>query len=228
VKKLALYGAGAFGREVLPMAQKQIALARQKTLKEKDVVFVSDIADTIGTEIKGTPVISYADLCRMGADDYEIVIALADTKIRRESVQKCEADGFSFGSIFSDCRRFHDDVLMGKGSIACDYTVITDNVRIGAHFQCNVSAYVAHDCQIGDFVTISPHVFCGGHVIIEDGAFIGAGACIKSGTADKQLRIGQGAIVGMGAVVTKNVPPFTTVVGNPAKPHEKVKLRNRS
>jgi acetyltransferase-like isoleucine patch superfamily enzyme len=47
---------------------------------------------------------------------------------------------------------------------------------------------------------------------IHDGAWIGFNAIILKG-----VTIGQGAIVGAGAVVTKDVPPWTIVGGNPAK-----------
>ncbi|MNJ56020.1 putative acetyltransferase EpsM [compost metagenome] len=77
---------------------------------------------------------------------------------------------------------------------------------------------MAHDCQIGDFVTFAPGVKCNGGVIIEDYAYIGAGVIIKQGTPNRPVVIGRNSIVGMGAVVTKSVPPNTTVFGNPAKP----------
>jgi acetyltransferase-like isoleucine patch superfamily enzyme len=49
-------------------------------------------------------------------------------------------------------------------------------------------------------------------VVVEDGVWIGIGAIILKG-----VRIGSGARVGAGAVVTRDVPPDATVVGNPAR-----------
>ena len=118
---------------------------------------------------------------------------------------------------------------IGEGAILCPFTTITSNVTIGRYFHLNPYSYVAHDCRIGDFVTFAPAAHCNGRVVIEDYAYIGSAAVIKQGTPDKPMVIGKGAIVGMGAVVTKSVPPFATVVGNPAAPiapREKRPARN--
>jgi carbonic anhydrase/acetyltransferase-like protein (isoleucine patch superfamily) len=47
---------------------------------------------------------------------------------------------------------------------------------------------------------------------IERGSLIGIGATILDG-----VRVGTGSIIGAGAVVTKDVPPFSLVVGIPGK-----------
>ena len=49
--------------------------------------------------------------------------------------------------------------------------------------------------------------------VIERGASIGSNATILCG-----ITIGEGATVGAGSVVTRDVPPNTTVAGNPARP----------
>jgi len=49
-------------------------------------------------------------------------------------------------------------------------------------------------------------------IILEDDCWIGAGVIILPG-----ITIGKGSIVGAGSIVTKDVPPFTVVAGNPAK-----------
>ena len=45
--------------------------------------------------------------------------------------------------------------------------------------------HIAHDCQVGDFVTFAPAVKCNGNVIIENNVYIGTGAIIKQGKKDK-------------------------------------------
>ncbi|MCK9304073.1 MAG: acyltransferase [Bacteroidales bacterium] len=49
-------------------------------------------------------------------------------------------------------------------------------------------------------------------VVIEDDVFIGARAIVLKG-----VTIGKGSVVGAGAVVAKSIPPYSIVVGNPAK-----------
>lgn len=49
-------------------------------------------------------------------------------------------------------------------------------------------------------------------IVIEDDVFIGARAIVLKG-----VTIGKGSVVGAGAVVAKDVPPYSVVVGNPAK-----------
>jgi len=56
------------------------------------------------------------------------------------------------------------------------------------------------------------HPSCKGDIIIENDVWIGATATIMSG-----VKISNGAVVGAGSVVTKDVPPYAIVAGNPAK-----------
>jgi acetyltransferase-like isoleucine patch superfamily enzyme len=55
-------------------------------------------------------------------------------------------------------------------------------------------------------------------ITIEDGAWIGTGAIILDG-----VKVGRNGIVGAGAVVSKDVPAWTVVLGNPARVVQKRK-----
>jgi len=56
------------------------------------------------------------------------------------------------------------------------------------------------------------HPTCKGDIIIENDVWIGAKSTIMSG-----VKISNGAVVGAGSTVTKDVPPYAIVAGNPAK-----------
>ncbi|MBN2013933.1 MAG: acyltransferase [Candidatus Altiarchaeota archaeon] len=118
------------------------------------------------------------------------------------------------------------------------YIKIGDGVLLGE--DCILAARVGGEIVIGDnsliggrvkFYTIN-HKFddpCKliknqgvvyGPILIGSDVWIGADSIILGG-----VRIGDGAVVGAGSVVTKDVPPYTVVAGNPAK---KIKSRDRS
>lgn len=208
-----VYGASGFGREVMPVVRDQLSV---RGISKDRIVFVDDNPSHL--KLNGHDVLTFDQFLKYDTESRYISFAIANGSIREKLAVRCGAEGvFLFDVIASNVVRM-DDAVIDSGAILAPFVTITSNVRIGRNFHANIYSYVAHDCVIGDFVTFAPAVRCNGNVVIEDHAYIGTGAILKQGRPDKPLVIGRGAIVGMGAVVTKDVPPGVTVVGNPARP----------
>lgn len=167
--------------------------------------------------VNGHKVLSYTEFRSLECAEARVVIAIANGQTRQALASRLFADGVKPWTIIADNAVIMDAVDLGAGSAVSPFVTCGANVRIGRHFHANLYSYVEHDCVIGDYVTFAPGVKCNGNIVIEDHAYIGAGAVIKQGQPGKPLVIGQGAVVGMGAVVTKDVPAGVTVVGNPAR-----------
>jgi len=133
---------------------------------------------------------------------------------------------------------------IGDGTKIWQFVVILAGAKIGD--DCNICAHVLieNDVVIGDRVTvksgvqiwdgveIQDDVFLGPNVtfsndlfprskqqpekferaLVEKGASIGANATILPG-----IKVAKYAMVGAGSVVTKDIPPYAIVVGNPAR-----------
>jgi len=186
--------------------------------RQGEVVFVSDSPAEIGRVVNGVPVISFDDLAER---KWPTCIAVADAAIRRKLAGKCRAADIPEAEVWAPTSLRGDETRVGGGAIFSDFAMTTGNVVIGRHFHANVYSYVAHDCVIGDFVTLAPRVCINGNTIIEDDVYIGTGAVLKQGTPEKPLRISRGVVIGMGAVVTAPPPGGAVVVGNPARPMER-------
>ncbi|ATE62286.1 NeuD/PglB/VioB family sugar acetyltransferase [Thauera sinica] len=213
----AVYGASGCGRGIMPLARNQL---RKIGVEADRLVFIDDGAGP--DRVNGHRVVTYADFFALPACERHVVLAIADGAVRERLAARCTADGIRPWTVAAENVVVMDDVHVGEGAALSPFVTLTSNIRIGRYFHANLYSYVEHDCVIGEFVTFAPGVKCNGNIVIEDHAYIGAGAVIKQGRPGQPLVIGRGAVVGMGAVVTRNVPAGATVVGNPARVREKI------
>lgn len=126
--------------------------------------------------------------------------------------------------------------LFGHGGkiVMGDYCYLGDNSRIWSAKNIRIGnrVLISHNCNIFDNDThpLEPEarhrqyvdIITTGHpkeidlkeeeVIIEDDVLIGANATVLKG-----VTLGKASIVGTGSVVTRDVPPYTVVAGNPAR-----------
>lgn len=203
-----LIGAGGFAREVMPVAA---SIMKNKA----ELAFVE--TDPAREKVNGYDLISENAFVAAPHASKAFNIAIADSRVREKFARKYSSLGYAPVSLVAVSVTIFDEIEIGEGAILCANTVLTSNTQIGKFFHANLNSYVAHDCIIGDYVTFAPNVACNGNVHIGDHAYVGTGAILKQGSKDAPRCIGEGAIVGMGAVVTKDVAPYTTVVGNPAR-----------
>ena len=134
---------------------------------------------------------------------------------------------------------------IGEGTRVWQYVVILPGAVIGR--DCNICSHclIENKVVVGDRVTVKCGVQLWDGVTLEDDVFIGPNATFTNDREPRSrnaaavflptrvgkgatiganatilpgITIGEGSMVGAGAVVTKDVPPRTLVVGNPARP----------
>lgn len=86
--------------------------------------------------------------------------------------------------------------------------------RIGSDGLFMAYIHVAHDCQIGDKVIFSNNASLAGHVHVGDQVILSGFTLVH-----QFCSIGAHAFTGMGSAISKDVPPYLMVAGNPAEPH---------
>lgn len=116
-----------------------------------------------------------------------------------------------------------EDCMIGQGCYVGGRAVMGNGVRIQNHVDIFDGVLLEDNVFVGPHATFTNVKYPRANVwtppekyartLVEKGARIGANATILPG-----LRIGRDAVVGAGAVVTKNVPAYAVVVGNPAIP----------
>ncbi len=213
MKKIAIFGAGGFGREV-HMLINQI----NKLTEEWEFIgYFDDNKSYNGRIINGFKVLGGADVLNSYKEEIYIVFAIGDPRVKKSVVEKVVNKFVKYPTLVHPSVLLGDSqfIEIGEGTIICANVVVTVNVKIGKHVILNLACTVGHDTIIGDYCSFMPSINISGEVRIENCVYIGTGAKIIN-----RLKIGDNAIVGAGAVVVKDLPSFCTAVGVPAKPIE--------
>lgn len=126
-------------------------------------------------------------------------------------------------------------ITLGKKSVIEDYTIINNgmgDIFIGDYTHVTSRVKLVGPVTLGNYVTIGSGAQITGlthnyldvtrpiakqgvtpnRTVVEDDVWIGDNSCINQG-----ITIGTHSIIASGSVVTKNVPPYSVVGGNPAR-----------
>ena len=165
----------------------------------------------------------------IAADPELVKDRLNARRLTRIYNQTLETDGASRTQLLKELFGSTGENIYIEPTFRCDYGY---NIHVGENFYANFDCVFLDVCEIriGDNCLIAPgvHIYTAGHplepnqrisgaefgkpVSIGENVWIGGKAIINPG-----IKIGDNVIVASGAVVTKDVPDYVLVGGNPAK-----------
>lgn len=215
-EKIAIYGAGGFGREVAWLAQSVACKDKQVEV----ACFIDDndkICDTIMNDIR---VVSL----KRAKEEYNellVISGIGIPKIREVTMQKATLSGFRFTTLVHSRVEMSKWINIGEGTVICAGSILTTNIQLGKHVQINLDCTIGHDVVMDDYATLAPGVHISGFVRLGKRVYVGTGAVIINGSKDFPIVIGDDASIGAGTCVTKSIPSGETWAGVPARPIRK-------
>lgn len=135
-------------------------------------------------------------------------------------------------------------IAIGEGTTIWQFSIVLKGAQIGCNCNINCHTFIENDVVLGNNITVKSGVYLWDGIIAEDNVFIGPNVTFTNVKYPRSKKypesfqktllkkscsiganstilggivIGQYAIVGAGSVVTKDIPDFALVVGNPAR-----------
>lgn len=205
--KIAIIGAGGFGREVK-------WLIDSINLQKKQWDFIGYYDDDLGERknIEQKLVLGSIGELNNVDESLAVVIAIGNPKIKKKIVEQINNSNLYFPSLVHPNCLIGNNVTIGQGAVICANNILTCDIIIEDFVTLNLACTVGHDAIIKSYCSIMPTVNVSGEVFMEECVYVGTGAKIIN-----QINIGFHSTIGSGAVVIKDVPRNSISVGVPAK-----------
>ena len=208
MKKIAIIGAGGFGREVVCLIN-----AINEKSKEWDFIgFFDDVKD-IGYENEYGKVLGRIKDLNSYPESLAVVVAIAKPSAIEVIVKSVTSPNIYFPNLIAPDIILLDkkNISLGQGNIISFGGIISCNVHIGNFNILNFSVSIGHDTHMGNYNTVMPNARISGNIKIGDRNFLGV-----SSTILEKFTIGSDTIIGAGSLVLRNTKDGHTYFGNPA------------
>jgi sugar O-acyltransferase (sialic acid O-acetyltransferase NeuD family) len=192
--KIVLYGASGHAKVILD-------ILRLSKFNQTDIALYDD-------NLKEDSFCGYP-LIKNKPTNPQWIIAVGNNSTRKEIA---DHNKFRYYNALHPNAVIADGVTILPGTTVMAGSVINAGASIGSHVIINTASSVDHDCILENFVHISPNATLCGNVFVGEGTHIGAGATLIPG-----VKIGKWCTIGAGTVIIRDVPDYSTIVGNPGK-----------
>lgn len=207
-KKLVIFGAGGFGREVQWLIDR---INVQESVW--DILGFIDDGKSVGMTSDGCKIIGGLEYLLQVQETMAVVCAVGNAQIRKKIIEKCKTNPYLyFPNMVDPSVIMSDKVQMGEGNIICAGTVLTVDIHINDFVIINLNTTIGHDAIIQSYVTIYPNVNVSGMVRVDENCELGTGTQIIQG-----VHINSQIILGAGTVVISDLEDAGTYVGIPAR-----------
>ena len=205
---MLVIGAKGFATEVLEVLKQMNAL--------ENLVFYDDV-NLGGTNFlyKEFEILTKIDQARTYFEktDCQFTLGIGNPFLRKMLYDKFTSiGGMVCSTISSQALIGSYDVSIGNGTNVLSGAIFSNSTTIGLCGIVYYNSIITHDCEIGDFVEISPAVTILGGAVIGSYTHIGANSTILP-----RVKIGDNVVIGAGSVVTKDIPDNCLAMGSPAR-----------
>lgn len=206
--KIAIFGAGGFGREVASLIKRI-----NKICHKWDFIGFFDDSNTAKDNEYGEIL---GNINSLNKTDFPLSVAIAvgNPKSLRSIKERIINPLISFPNIIAPEAHILDpeNFQIGEGNIVCSFSSLSCNVSLGNFNIINNRVSFGHDAKIGNFNVFMTACRVSGSTKINEENLFGVGSIILPG-----IRIGKHTTISPGSVIMRNTKDDSLYIGNPAK-----------
>lgn len=207
MNKVIIYGAGSYGKVFFHEADKYGAIEIE--------AFTVDNAYMKNEKECGLQVVPFEDVDKIyppAEYDMLVVCGYSVMRNRRKMYEKAKKKGYKLVNYISPHAMLETEVKMGENNIIMANAFIGFDGEMGNGNIIRQNIYLGHNFCMGDHSIISSGCTIGGGCTIGDLIFFGIGVTSRS-----YVKYGSESLIGIGSNVVKDIEPYATYCGNPAK-----------